>query len=519
MKRILSFLLAVALLLTALCIPAFAAEEKPKKPLSEMTLQERVIDEASVAFQTAQVNAQRESFHGYCGLLVGHLLFALKVNKYYIANDGNKWYNYYKDRKTTTGGHSISAYDSVDYTLEEALLAACDEGRRTARNILVGFDKTDTTAGQEYGHALVVNAIIDGKVYFTESYDLWLNGRMRMEGEVIVCSIADFANYFDRWAEFEGLIHFGSGSLEEVSPMKQTNLWLTARFEATIRTQPCVIGEKRCELIRNVSAGERLRASGVFRGDRGMFYRVELEEGYGFIPAVSVIVENLNDEALTTEGIQLPKSMAPGTSPEIAGTVTTRLTTLTSMELAIYNEEGRRVARNRMVCKDNTATIQRLLGNGVLEKLHEGAYLVEIVADHDYYLADGLEMVAQHRSVLVYRNMLVVGATEETVNYILPTPKVYPTDGWFHKDGKWYFYENGAPRQGWLSVMDTLYYLDETGAAVTGWQFIGNNMRYFGPEGALRTNEQRTNGKNIYQIDDSGIARFVSEVKPAKKKK
>ena len=150
MKRILSFLLAAALLLTALCIPAFAAEEKPKKPLSEMTLQERVIDEASVAFQTAQINAQRESFHGYCGLLVGHLLFALKVNKYYIANDGNKWYNYYKDRKTTTGGHSISAYDSVDYTLEEALLAACDEGRRTARNILVGFDKTDTTAGQRY---------------------------------------------------------------------------------------------------------------------------------------------------------------------------------------------------------------------------------------------------------------------------------------------------------------------------------------------------------------------------------
>ena len=519
MKRIISFLLAVALLLTALCLPAFAAEAKPKKPLSEMTLEERVIDEAAAAFQTAQINAQRESFHGYCGLLVGHLLFALRVNKYHFSNDGNKWYNYYKGRKTTTGGHSISAYDSVDYTLEEALWAVCDEGRRTARNLLVGFDKTDTTAGQEYGHALVVNAIIDGKVYFTESFDLWLNGRMRMEGEVIVCSIADFATYFDRWAEFEGLIHFGSGSLEEVSPMKQTHLWLTTRFEATIRTQPCVIGEKRCELIRTAPAGERLRASGVFRGDRGMFYRVELEEGYGFIPAVSVIPESLNDEDLTVTDIQLPKSMEPGTSPEIRGTVTARLTTLTDLVLAIYNENGRRVARNRMVCKDNKASLQKLLGNGVLEKLPQGAYLVEIVADHDYYLAEGLEMVAQHQRVLVYQNMLVVGATEETVSYMLPEAKVYPTEGWFHKEGKWYFYENGAPKQGWHSVMDTLYYLDETGAAVTGWQFIGNHMRYFGPEGALRTNEQRTNGKNIYQIDDSGIARFVSEVKPAKKKK
>ena len=46
----------------------------------------------------------------------------------------------------------------------EVLESVSDEGRRAARNILVGFDKTDTTAGQEYGHALVVNAIIDGKV-------------------------------------------------------------------------------------------------------------------------------------------------------------------------------------------------------------------------------------------------------------------------------------------------------------------------------------------------------------------
>ena len=172
-----------------------------------------------------------------------------------------------------------------------------------------------------------------------------------------------------------------------------------------------------------MSAGERLRASGVFRGDRGMFYRVELEEGYGFIPAVSVIVESLNYEDLTIDDIRLPKSMEPGTAPELSGTVTTRLTTLTSMELAVYNEDGRRVARNRMVCKDNKATIQKLLGNGVLEKLHQGAYLVEIVADHDYYLAEGLEMAARHQSVLVYKNMLVVGATEETVSYILPEPK------------------------------------------------------------------------------------------------
>lgn len=517
MKRTIGLILALALMLSALSVPAFAAETGSQKPLSEMTFEERVTQEASNAFKTAQINAQRESFHGYCGLFVGHLLYALKINKYFQANDGNRWYDYYVGRKTTTGGHNVVTYDSVDYTLTEALLAVTNNGERTARNILVGFEKTDTDAGQEYGHAVLINAIIGDKVYFVESFDMWIGGRSVPEGEVIKCSIEAFATYFDRWAEFEGIVHFGSGSLEEVSLMRNTNLWLMTRFDATIRTQPCLIGQNRCQLVRNVPAGERLRASGVYQGDRAMFYRVETEEGYGFIPAVSVIVEGINREDLTVEELRLPMSLEPGQTPPITGKVSTRLSTLASMELHIYNHEGKRVARNRMVCKDNAADMVQLAANQVFEKLHEGTYTVEVYATREYYLAEGMEIVFQKEVTQLYKNYLVVGTAGSPVSYLLTEPEK-PGDGWQILDGKWYFYQDGTPKKGWLVVMDARYYMDDSGAAVTGWQYINNTLHYFSPEGALRKNEERTYGKNIYRLDENGTAVFKSEV-PAKKKK
>ena len=39
MKRLISLILTFALMLSALTLPAFAAEETGKKPLSEMTLE------------------------------------------------------------------------------------------------------------------------------------------------------------------------------------------------------------------------------------------------------------------------------------------------------------------------------------------------------------------------------------------------------------------------------------------------------------------------------------------------
>jgi len=91
-----------------------------------------------------------------------------------------------------------------------------------------------------------------------------------------------------------------------------------------------------------------------------------------------------------------------------------------------------------------------------------------------------------------------------------------PADGWVRKDGKWYYYQDGSLKKGWVSVMGTRYYLGSDGAAVTGWQTVDNQLRYFSPEGALRTNEERTYGKCVYQLDGAGVAWYKGEVKKKK---
>ena len=271
--------------------------------------------------------------------------------------------------------------------------------------------------------------------------------------------------------------------------------------------------------MRTLPAGERLRSSGVYQGDRGMFYRVETEEGYGFVPAVSVMVESPDREDMLVEGLQLPKSMEPGSAPQVAGTVSTRLCKLSSLELCIYNDEDKRVARNRMVCKDDSASIEVLAGNQIFTKLPEGSYRVEVIAHRDYFLAQGTEIIYERLSDTIYENMLVVGKASGSVSYIMAEPERNPDNGWFRKDGEWFCYENGQPKTGWVTILNTKYYLDETGAALTGWRYLNNSLWYFGDDGALRTNQERTYGKNIYQIGDTGIAVFKAEVQPPKKKK
>ena len=59
--------------------------------------------------------------------------------------------------------------------------------------------------------------------------------------------------------------------------------------------------------------------------------------------------------------------------------------------------------------------------------------------------------------------------------------------GWQKKNGKWYYFnEDGAMVTGWL---DATYYLSENGDMVIGWQEIENEWYYFNPGGEKVTNQ------------------------------
>ena len=154
-----------------------------------------------------------------------------------------------------------------------------------------------------------------------------------------------------------------------------------------------------------------------------------------------------------------------------------------------------------------------------LHKLQEGSYVVELVADGDCVVAQGATMVNLAQSVVLYRGLLVVKSRNTKTNFAPELAAQQTPDGGVRKDGKWYYYQNGAPKRGWIAIMGTRYYLGADGAAVTGWQTVDNHLRYFGPEGALRTDEERSYGKSVYMLDGTGIAWYKGEVSTAKKKK
>ena len=534
-KRIFALCLAVLMVLPALHGNAQAA----KGPL--LTVAEQVALEAVQSFEMSCESAGRLSFHGYCALMVSHQLYNMKINKYLTINDGKNQFDYYAKRKKTTGGYSITPYYGELFTLREALDTLTSNGQRDVRNLLVGFEWTSTTEGSKYGHAIFVNGIIDGKVYYVESYDCYIKGKEYLEGQLICVSIEDFAEYYDRWTQFDGLVHFGSGTYEEVCPRKETAVYIRARFDAVLRSQPCVVGQWKCKELGTVKAGQRLLATALYQGDRGCYYRIKTDAGDAFITASAVSFMLADPEDLQLQNFQLGEIVVQGSNAGLSGTVMSRAGNLSAVEISVVNAEGVRAGYALTAAKGGPVELAPMNKSLQLEKLPAGWYTVEIYGEGGYAVAEGTEATDHYQRVLLDRSLLQVtnGNSDRQSGYMpelmqealapkgwvrvngqwqFQTPPV-EREGWVRENGKWFFYENGKPKTGWLTEMGMRYYFGPDGTMATGWQMVGNELRYFDLEGALVTNREIINGKRVYQLDEYGVAQFQGEVKESKKKK
>ena len=184
---------------TAQAAQSFEADAAPTENAA-------LIQQIKDTYQAAKKRAKRKSFKGKCGAYVNHQLVILGINQKYIGANGNREFDLYSKRETSTAGYKIRAYSARQYTLQSAL-EAINKADAHARNILIGFEKGTSKAGRKYGHTLLIHGIEDGMVYFSDSFAQKVDGKKYAEGAPIVCSIETFCKLYKKY-KLDGVIWF-----------------------------------------------------------------------------------------------------------------------------------------------------------------------------------------------------------------------------------------------------------------------------------------------------------------------
>lgn len=509
MKRILALLTCLVLLLTAAPNVSAANQNSSDKV-------QQIIKQAQQIYRSSLRGAGRKSFHGYCGALTGWELRKLNINTWRVSNNGNRWYDYYKNMEITTGGYHVNAYDAKDYDLRQTLNEITNYGNRDAYNILVGFQWTNTDAGKKYGHAMVVNAIIDGIVYFVESFDMRLNGKNHREGTVVSCTIDEFHQYYAKWTRYEGSIHFGTKQFSDTCQFVGTNVLLQTRFESVLRSQPCLVGKNDCVKLRTLVPGETLHATGILidrNGDK--FYEITNGEQTGYVAANAVGVVRVNAEDLNLSSWNTAEVITPQQSITLQGLVSSQEALVSRIGAVVIDAEGNVVIEQWLETEAIQVGLDQLNEKLAAYQLQEGAYCLEVYAGVTCPVVTGQDLTEGYAQTRLYQQGIWVDEDlhKDTEKY--PAVEIVediPVDGWAYKQGAWYYYQGGVAVTGWQSICGVTYYMDENGKAVSGLYDVDGVERRFSDMGAVISGWQEESGQLVYRLADGSLAAGMQNI-------
>jgi hypothetical protein len=266
-----------------------------------------------------------------------------------VRNHGNTQFDCYSAQTITSGGYRVRAYPASQYTLEEALNHICENGTKDAYNIVVGFQKTKTSAGSRYGHALLVHAILDGTVYFMESFAMTVNGKRHPEGTMIQCSIPDFVAYYKRTTvSLDGVIYFGTKSYADLCRTYPSYLMAVADAGAAVRTQPCEAStDESSELLRTLSGGEELTVTGLYLNTDGEYW-YQLNDGEGYVRADQLQMLRLLYDDVTLSNPTAPGMLRAGKGFNVEGVLAARHNSIYTVRAQVtrLEEQGETPALN-----------------------------------------------------------------------------------------------------------------------------------------------------------------------------
>jgi len=341
------------------------------------------------------------SFDGYCGTLTGYQLYYMGITAGRDRQNGNEGYDRYCSQSYSTGGYRIKAYSGKSWTLLRALNKITDNGSKDAYNILVGFESTPSRAGRRYGHSCVIHGIIDGKVYFMESYPVYLNGAHYREGAPISCTIKEFCDYYaSTTSKFDGVIHFGAKDYADSCDRYPTAFEGVALEQTELRSLPCFEDvDSASELVANVLSGDKVNIVGVIRNTQGDFwYQVEGESS-GYVSADAIQVSRFYYDDVVLENVSAPAALRQGKSFKVKGEIRTehnQLYTVRSQVYSLDHPEQEQVLNTADIVEDtlyslkNSAISQEL----AFRDLAPGSYRYELAAviGSYYYGLDQLQI-------------------------------------------------------------------------------------------------------------------------------
>lgn len=498
-KRIIALALCVLLMAAALPVGVSALTEE------EQTIYGQINRDYARALEASD----KESLGGYCGLFASYQLYYRGINTWLKTADGNDHYDVYTAEEMTDGGYRHKDYSHLNFSMEEALNAASRNGTRDVYNILVCFEWTSTEAGAKYGHVVFVYAILDGMVYFTESFASPMN---YTAGAPTKISIADFVDYYDDWTRFEGLVVFGKKDFIDNCTEYSTNLFVETTEDTELVSQPCSVHstEADCVLLRQVACGERLHATALYENPAGQYYyRISDGEQTGYVLADRVSVLRVNFEDVTLSEPVAPEALELGKDFSMDGDVSAPYSGINAVCVEVLDESGQMVLGYSQATQGSACNLDDGGFNKVTDfsTLAEGYYTYSVYADsvNQYLMDDGTIFGYANRCCLLSTTFRVgnVPAREQNVQTAQARQLV---NGWNYEQGIWYYFENDLPRTGWFYCNGVDYYLKEDGSVTTGWAEVNGKLRYFTATGAMRTGWLETQEGKFYLMSNGAMA-------------